>query len=187
MVVVNYVEPKSFESKTLTSFGGVEIEFPEVDLEPKVHAHQPTLATVLELLQLDHADRLSNRRLLPGGILVFVVLESVGSVVELCAELESRVFHGRLPLDYCLHVLRGSEAVLLWEEGLVGTVQISLEDSEVSQVPNDKEVLRIDFEHVQHVAPSGVDRVYKHDSVSPSLLQFEVVAVNQDFKFTRSS
>ena len=52
---------------------------------------------------------------------------------------------------------------------------------------NDEEILRTDFKHMQHIAPSSVNGIDKHDCVAPSFLEFEVVAVNQYFKFARSA
>ena len=100
----------------------------------------------------------------------------------MATELEPRVLHGRLALDHCFLVLSCSQAVLLREEGLIRAVQVPLEYPEISQVADDEEVLRIDFEHVQHIASSGVYGVNEHDCVAPSFLDFEVVAVNQYFK-----
>ena len=65
---------------------------------------------------------------------------------------------------------------------MIRAVQVSLKYPVVGQVADDEEVLRIDFEHVQHIASSGVYGVNEHDCVAPSFLDFEVVAVDQYFK-----
>ena len=112
------------------------------------------------------------------------MLEGFNGVIELSTELKARVLDWCLSFDHDFLVLSRSHAVLLREEGLVRAAQIPFEYPEISQVANDEEVLCIDFKHVQHVASSSVNGIDKHDCVAPSFLEFEVVAVNQYFKFT---
>ena len=157
IVVVYYVKPQSFDRDALVvaavveilrRYGSVEVDLPQIDLEPEVDAHQPALVPVLELLELNHTDCLSDGWLVPSSVLCLVMLEGFCGVVEPSTEREPRVLHRRLPLDRCFLVLGRSQAVLLREEGLVRTVQVSLKDPEVSQVADYEEVLCIDLEHV---------------------------------------